>query len=388
MRKTKLPMWKPLIQVLLGGVLFGCALSLMAADKSAQTEQQLEQIKQQIKQLQQRLESKRKQYGSATQALKKTEQKINSAAKILRATQRQIQQQQSKLNDNRRQEKQLQQQLKQHQAILAQQIRSAYTSGRQEYLKLLLNQEQPAKLGRMIAYYDYLNKARTRSIELLGKTLVDLQQVRNDIEANIKQLAILEQSQQAEQQRLLSLKEQRKKEVRQLASSIASEDKKLANLRENEEELQSLLKQMQQALREIFQQQELEGLAKVKGKLSWPIKGRVELNYGETINKGMRSHGIRITAREGQEVAAVYHGRVVFSDWLRGFGLLLIVDHGQGYMSLYGNNQSLFKEVGDWVEAGELIATVGQSGGQKTPGLYFEIRHQGTPRDPLQWIGH
>ncbi len=359
----------------------------MAADKSKQTQQQLEQIKQQIKQLQKKIDSKRKQYGSAAQALKKTEQKINSAAKILRATQRQIQREERKLGDNRRQEKELQKQQQHHQAILAQQIRSAYSSGRQEYLKLLLNQEEPAKLGRVITYYDYLNKARTRSIQQLGKTLVELQQVRSNIEANIKQLAILEQSQKAEQQRLISLKSQREKEVKQLARSIASEDKKLANLKENEEELQSLLLQMQQALREIIQQQDLDGLAKVKGKLSWPLKGRVALNYGETINKGMRSNGIRIAAREGQEVAAVFHGRVVFSDWLRGFGLLLIIDHGQGYMSLYGNNQSLFKEVGDWVEAGELVSTVGQSGGQKSPGLYFEIRHQGKARDPRQWIG-
>lgn len=362
------------------------SLNLIASEKKQQTQQQLEQVKQQISQLQKRLDSKRKEYGSATQSLKKTEQRINSAAKILRATQNQIAREKKKLNDNQQQETALQKKKQKHQTILAQQLRSAYSTGRQEYLKLLLNQEQPEKLGRILSYYDYLNKARTQSIRELGETIVQLEQVRTDIQENIKELAILESSQKKEQQRLLGLKEQRKKEVALLARSIASQDKKLSNLRENEEELSSLLQQMQRALQEIFKQQNLEGLGKMKGQLTWPIKGRMLLNYGERINRDIRSNGIRISAPEGKEVAAVFHGRVVFSDWLRGFGLLVIVDHGKGYMSLYGNNQSLFKEVGDWVEAGEMIATVGQSGGKQSPGLYFEIRHQGKAHNPMQWI--
>ncbi len=185
---------------------------------------------------------------------------------------------------------------------------------------------------------------------------------------------------------MLSLKEKRKKEVAALKRSISTQGKQLSNLRENEEELEVLLKQMQKALAEIIQQQNLDGLGKVKGKLAWPLKGRLLLNYGERINQGIRSNGIRISGREGQEIAAVHHGRVVFSDWLRGFGLLVILDHGKGYMSLYGNNQSLYKDVGDWVEAGELIATVGQSGGQRTPGVYFEIRYQGKASNPMRWI--
>ena len=363
-----------------------CQVSVLLAAEKEQTEQQLQQVKQQIKQLQQRLDNKRKQYSSVTRTLRSTEKKINSAAKILRATRSQIVREKQTLKNNKQQELQLDRNKSKHQDILAHQIRSAYSSGRQEYLKLLLNQEHPEKLGRMFSYYDYLNKARTKSIKELGETLVQLTQVQKDIQANIKELALLEQAQVKEQKRLLSLKEQRKKEVKQLAASIASQDKKLSHLRENEEELESLLHQMQKALEQIFQQQNLEGLAKYKGKLSWPLSGRLALNYGEPINRGIRSNGIRIAAQEGKDVAAVFHGRVVFSDWLRGFGLLVIVDHGKGYMSLYGNNQSLFKDVGDWVEAGEMIASVGQSGGQKTPGLYFEIRHQGKARNPMQWI--
>ncbi|NVJ59058.1 MAG: peptidoglycan DD-metalloendopeptidase family protein [Gammaproteobacteria bacterium] len=357
-----------------------------ASNKSQETKQQLEQIKGQIKTVQDRLSGQRKEYGSATRQLKNTEQKINSAAKILRATQRQISEQTRSLMTNQTKQKQLQKDLKQHKQLLAQQMQSAYSSGRQQYLKLLLNQEDPEKLGRMLAYYDYLNRARTNSMRQLGDTLVQLAEVKQSIEDSIKKLSVLEKSQLQEQKRLLSLKEQREREVKNLARNIASNDKKLSNLRENEEELESLLRQMQKALREIIKEQNLEGLKKVKGKLTWPIKGRVSLNYGERINRDIRSNGIRISAPEGKEVAAVFHGRVVFSDWLRGFGLLVIIDHGDGYMSLYGNNQSLFKDVGDWVEAGEMISTVGQSGGQASPGLYFEIRHQGKARNPKQWI--
>lgn len=362
------------------------AVSLNSADKSTQTKQQLEQVKSQIKNVQRRLSSQRKEYGSAAKSLRQTEQKINSAAKILRATRAQIGNENSKLKRNKQQEVKLQKDKGDHQRLLAQQLKSAYTSGRQEYLKLLLNQEQPEKLGRMLTYYEYLNQARSQSIQALGNTIIELRQVEQDIQNSLKELSVLEASQEREQQRLLSLKSQREKEVRSLAVSIASQDKRLASLRENEEELESIIRRMEQALREIIQQQDLEGLAKYKGKLTWPLKGRLALNYGERINRDIRSNGIRIAAQEGKEVAAVFHGRVVFSDWLRGFGLLVIIDHGKGYMSLYGNNQSLFKEVGDWVEAGEMIATVGQSGGQPSPGLYFEIRFQGKAHNPMQWI--
>ena len=245
------------VKVLIASILSVCVcqVSVILAAEKEQTEQQLQQIKQQIKQLQQRLDNKRQEYSSVTRSLRSTEKKINSAAKIVRATRSQIAREKQTLKNNKKQELQLERNKRKHQDILAHQIRSAYSSGRQEYLKLLLNQEQPEKLGRMFSYYDYLNKARTKSIKELGETLIQLTQVQKDIQANIKELALLEQAQVKEQKRLLSLKEQRKKEVKQLAASIASQDKKLSHLRENEEELESLLRQMQKALEEIFQQQ-------------------------------------------------------------------------------------------------------------------------------------
>lgn len=367
--------------------MFSCLnLFSASANDSAKTKAELEQIKQQINQLQKKLESSRKRYGSAAKSLQNTEQRINSAAKILRATQRQIKREQQKLNAGQQEQKQLEHDKERHQQLLGKQLQSAYSNGQQEYLKLLLNQEDPSKLGRILAYYKYLTAARTESIKELGTTLVRLQQVQKEIEQSIKELSVLETSQKEEQQRLLSLKEKRAVEVDKLAKSIASQDKKILSLREDEEELEALLQTMQKALESMVQAQNLSGLSKMKGQLSWPIRGKITQKFGQTISRDLKSNGVRIEAKEGQDIASVFHGRVIFSDWLRGFGLLIIVDHGEGYMSLYGNNQSLFKDVGDWVEAGELIATAGQSGGQKSPGLYFEIREQGKAHNPLSWI--
>ena len=131
--------------------------------------------------------------------------------------------------------------------------------------------------------------------------------------------------------------------------------------------------------------QPLEGLKKLKGRLSWPSRGKQIRRYG-SLNQGQRSTGVLIAGTEGNDINSIHHGRVVYSDWLRGFGLLLIIDHGKGYMSLYGYNQALYKDVGDWVEANETIATLGQSGGQKQPALYFELRHQGKPVNPRRWF--
>ena len=351
-----------------------------------QTREQLEAVKQQIQALQKRLKANRGKYGKATQALKKTEQRINNAAKILNATQSQIKREQSKLKKLALKEQRLKENKQKHQQILAHQLRSAYSAGKQEYLKLLLSQQQPDKLGRILVYYDYLNEARTDSIKQLQVTLNELVQVQQSIETQLSQLAVLEAAQKQEQSRLLKLKGERKKNVDKLALSIASQDQKIQTLREDEEELESLLHQVRKALEKVLKQQNLQGLAEVKGRLVTPVNGRLQIAYGATLGRGIKSNGVRLAAPEGRKVAAIYHGRVVFADWLKGFGLLLIVDHGAGYMSLYGNNQSLFKEVGDWVEAGEQVATVGVSGGKTSAGLYFEIRYQGQAQNPLKWI--
>ncbi|MDH5628665.1 MAG: peptidoglycan DD-metalloendopeptidase family protein [Gammaproteobacteria bacterium] len=358
-----------------------------AADKDDKAiEKELGQLKTEISKLQNQLEAKRKLQSEAVQSLRKTEKRIATASKILKATNRQLKQKNNQLAQLKKQKTQLDKNREQQKDAIAAQIKSAYVSGKQEYLKMLLNQEDPAKLGRMLIYYDYMNKARRDKILQLQNTLKELSLVNQKIEREISDLNILKQSREAEAKRLQALKSERQKLVASLAKDIDEKTEKLTELEINASELQELIDSVQQTINKIDFSQPLDGLKNLKGKLNWPVKGKKLQSYGSRLAEGLKSNGVIISASEGQSINAIHHGRVVYADWLRGFGLLVILDHGDGYMSLYGYNQALYKQVGDFVNRGETIASAGQSGGQQKPGLYFELRHQGKPFNPSSWI--
>jgi septal ring factor EnvC (AmiA/AmiB activator) len=174
--------------------------------------------------------------------------------------------------------------------------------------------------------------------------------------------------------------------VEQLTKEINTDNKKLEDLEISQKELEQLIESVQETLANIDFSQPLEGIKHLKGKLKWPTKGKHIQKYGSRLTGGLRSNGVIIKADEGSAVKAIHYGRVVYADWLRGFGLMLIIDHGKGYMSLYGYNQALYKQVGDWVEVDETIAIVGQSGGRKESALYFELRSKGKPFNPKRWF--
>ena len=375
-------------------ILVGFALFSLSAISQPETssdqdnvkaEQELKQLKGKIKTLQSILSKKRKQQSSATKKLRSSEKKIATASKILRSTIRQLKQKEKDLKKLRKKQKYLEFDKAEQKKALAEQLRSAYINGKQEYLKLLLNQQDPEKLGRMLVYYDYMNKARSKQVNELQETLSELKNIDLAIQKEIRQLNILKQSKESETKQLTKLKNKRKKIVEDLVKEIASKNDELTELEINAQELQQLIDSVIETVDEIDFTQPLEGLKKLKGKLKWPTKGKQIKKYG-SLSQGQRSSGVLISGEEGKEINSIHHGRVVYSDWLRGFGLLLIVDHGKGYMSLYGYNQALYKDVGDWVEANEAVATLGQSGGQKQPGLYFELRHQGKPVNPKKWF--
>ncbi|MBV1910362.1 MAG: peptidoglycan DD-metalloendopeptidase family protein [Kangiellaceae bacterium] len=350
-----------------------------------QAQKELTQLQSNIKKLQTTLSSKRTQQSSALKKLRSSEKRIATASKILKSTTGQLKKKERELKLLRSKQKTLEvDKLKQKNA-LAEQLRSAYMNGQQEYLKLLLNQQNPDELGRTLVYYDYMNKARGKQVRALQETLAELKIIDLSIQSEIQKLNILKQAKQSETKQLTSLKNKRQKLVNQLSKEIASKSDELTELEINAQELQQLIDSVRETIEEMDFSQPLEGLKKIKGKLKWPTNGKRLRNYG-SVNNGQRSNGVLISGSEGKEISAVHHGRVVYADWLRGFGLLLIVDHGKGYMSLYGYNQALYKEVGDWVEAREAIATLGQSGGQNRPALYFELRHQGKPINPRRWF--
>ncbi len=347
--------------------------------------QELQELRNKIKSLQSVLSKKRSAQSIAVKKLRKTEKKIATASKILRSTIQQLKRKKTELKRLNRLQKSLKADEKIQKQALANQLRSAYMNGKQEYLKLLLNQQDPDKLGRMLVYYDYMNKARSKQVKKLQKTLTEMRTIDQKITKEIDKLNLLQKSKQVETRQLKKLKNNRKKIVDSLGKEIKLKNNELTDLEINAKELQILIDSVRKTIETMDFSQPLEGLKHLKGKLKWPVKGKHVKKYG-SINQGQRSSGILISGKEGREISTIYHGRIVYADWLKGFGLLVIIDHGKGYMSLYGYNQALYKDVGDWTENREAIATLGQSGGQRSPALYFELRYQGKPVNPNKWF--
>ncbi len=269
--------------------------------------------------------------------------------------------------------------------LLAEQLKSAYLMGKQQRVKMLLNQQQPDRMSRVLKYYDYFNQARIDNVEALEADIQQLLIVEDNLEAEKRQLASLIAAKQVENKTLASSKKRRKSILATLSKQIKSSTQELAELKENEKRLTELIASIRQAINDIpLLTQQNKPFKNLKGKLSWPIKGSIRKKFGSARKSG-RYDGVVIAASEGTVIRSISHGRVVYADWLRGYGLLIIVDHGANYMSLYAFNEGLYKEVGDWVEVGEAIGTVGVSGGQQKAGLYFSIRKNGKPVNPIHW---
>lgn len=270
----------------------------------------------------------------------------------------------------------------QQEQLLAQQLRSAYTTGQHDYLKLLLNQDQSEKIQRTISYYQYLNKARTKAIDKFQVTLAQLSQVTTEHQRQIKQLQTLKEEQISQDAQLKEIKAKRNNTLAKLSKKLLSSQQQLSKLKAEENNLNQAL----QKLAALIQAEiDLTGLSKLKRRLSWPVKGRIRHSFGSRKQGYLKWKGVLLAAPIGRQVQTIHNGTVLFSDWLKGYGLLTVIDHGNGYMSLYAHNQTLLKSVGERVETGEPIALVGQSGGQEQSGLYFEIRHQGKAVNPKLW---
>ncbi|MBD7975818.1 murein hydrolase activator EnvC family protein [Serpens gallinarum] len=405
-------------------ILLSCLLAPAFADQKAQTQQQLEAARKDVAELKKMLEKLQQEKSGVQQQLRSTEQEMGELEKQVRELQQQQNQSEAQLKQLDQQKKKLQQSRAEQQRVIGTQARAAYQNGRGEYLKLLLNQQNPAAFSRVQTYYSYLNQARLEQLQGFNDTLVQLHQVESDLDAQQQQLAKQKQAVAERQARLGEVRKERQQALVQLNQDANSRNQKLKARQQDQAELQNVLKTIeatlarqareaeqarQQALAEERRQRERQRpsgapvsgealvsssgftfggpFADARGKLPWPVDGRLLARYGAQRGEDARStwDGVLIGSRAGQPVRAVHGGRVVFADWLRGAGMLVILDHGGGYLSLYGHNQSLLKTAGDIVKAGDTIATVGTSGGQEIPALYFAIRQQGRPSDPAQW---
>lgn len=349
-------------------------------------ETELLQLRERIAALRGDLHKVRSRYDSLREELRAVEQAVARISQELRDLDDRLAEQSRRLGALQKRRSELEGSIAQQRRYLEQQIRAAYAMGRQEYLKILLNQEDPATLGRALTYYDYLNRARSERITSLLATVQQLEGVRREIEAENARLAQLR-----EQQRLRKVEQEKNQAARsellaQLEEELSSKDRRLKGLLADEKELEGLILALAQALEDIpAEPGNHKPFAQMRGKLPWPARGRIVERFGSERLGSLRWQGVVIGAKEGLPVRAVSHGRVAYADWLRGYGYLLIIDHGDGFMSLYGHNQTLHKEVGDWVSAGETIASIGSSGGNERSGVYFEIRRNGKPQDPTRW---
>jgi septal ring factor EnvC (AmiA/AmiB activator) len=270
---------------------------------------------------------------------------------------------------------------------LAKDFRAAYAMGHGDRARLLLQRRDPGGIARLLRYHSYFTRAQRERIVMLQNSLARLGETERAIAGETNRLSgvnerLVKKREAREKQRDL-----RAKALTALNAELAENRSTVKRLNKDRQRLSTLITRLRDAISDVPPESEPPRLFKaLRGKLPWPVRGPLTRKFGsQRDDSGLKMHGVLVKAPMGRQVRAIAHGRVVFADWLRGFGLMVIVDHGGGYMSLYGHNQSLQREPGEWISAGDSLATVGDSGGKDGPGLYFEIRRDGKPQNPARW---
>ena len=346
-------------------------------------EKQLADVKQQIQLTEQEVKQQQQQLEQAETALQRSDRALAQASAEVNQTEQQRQQLIAREHQLLEQQTTLERDLQQQQDTLAAQLKSAYTLGQHDYSRMLLNQQDTGKLERVLSYYQYFNRARMRQLSQLNDTIAQLQQVLQELQQKQQQLAQTLKTLQQQQQQLVSAKTQQQQAVVKLQTMLKKQGRQLDYLRQNEV---SLLAKLDELNKLAQQARELVGLGQDKGKLIWPLSGNLLQRFGDNRQGGMSSRGIIIQSSEGTAVKSIADGQVIYADWLKGYGWVIVLDHGAGFMSLYGHNQNLLKKPGARINAGETIALAGMSGGQSVAGVYFEIRNKGEAVNPLQWL--
>ncbi|MFE8070815.1 peptidoglycan DD-metalloendopeptidase family protein [Marinobacteraceae bacterium S3BR75-40.1] len=362
-------------------------LSPVAGAEPQVSQQKLDALKERISDVNEWLEEAEANRGKLLRQLRDAEREISRLNASLRRTEEKQQRLNRHLDELKSEQQKLETDLENRKADLKAQIRSAWSQGEVPALKVLLNEANPQKLARTMTYYEYLSSYALEQLKAFNATLKELRQNRQEALDTRKALAQTHAEQLEQREALDQRKGERQAALASLKTEISAKQNELTKLKEDREQLEKLLRRVEKAVAGMELPKDSTPFHKLRAKLPWPTRGKVTAHFGDHMAEGrLRRNGIVIAASPGTPVKAVHYGRVVFANWLRGFGLLLIVDHGDGYMSLYGQNESLLKSPGDWVRAGETIALSGNSGGARQPGLYFEIRKGGKPRNPLKWL--
>ena len=347
------------------------------------TKKDLSEVQTALKQSQSEYNAQRKKVATLQKNLQQHELEIAKNAKALNMAEQSIKKTEQQQQLQQQKADQLEQQHAQFQHALAAQLKSAYMAGGDDdYAKMLLNQEDTAKFERTLSYYNYLNKARIEQLEELKALQLQIAKNQAELAKTKQKLVNLHDEQKRRQTALVSAQSERQANLKNLQAQLNSTKSSINYLKENQ---QTLITTIEELEKEKNKKVELLGLNNSKGKLNWPSRGKLEHTFGQRKHGGIDWKGVLIGAKEGSNINSVHNGQVVFADWLKGYGWVIVVDHGEGFMSLYGHAQTLLKDVGDMVREGETVALVGQSGGQASSGLYFEIRHKGRAVNPEKW---
>lgn len=389
-----------------------CFLAVNGNAESITDHEKLDQVRSNIDAVKKRLQQITLQQSRLSDQLAEIENRYGETAASLRDLKKQVDLKYRKLKGIGQDIKNYRDQIDRHGKELSGHIRAAYVMGRQEKLKLILNQQDPALSSRMMIYHSYLNKIRLKELTDFEDSIRQLDQLNQQQKKEAELLEVDLEHKKQEQSTLDHFRVQRNELLKHLANDFSSNEQRLSQLIESEAKLKSLIDRLQveeeNFVSESADQSEefIEykadssdtgehstkndrplptiDFSELKGKLPWPVKGKIVARVSSEQIAAIRD-GVLIDAGEGTEIQAVTSGKVVYSEWLRGYGLLMIIDHGNGYMTLYAFNQSLYKRAGDWVQEGDVIASVGLSGGRSRSGLYFGIRKDGKPVDPLEW---
>ena len=362
-----------------------CPLSF--AELSDEQKRKFEEVKRNIEKIKSELE---KTKGSRDQLQETLEQNEKSIQQLNQKTEKlkgELDQKQSHLEQLNDEQSELKKKKSEQAHLIEDYINAAYRLGQHSQIRLLLSQQEPSQVARMLRYYEAFSESRTEKIELFAATLERLNTIEPQIAYETTQLKKSYAALRAEQRSLQQSKTERQQTLAKLEADVRTQSEKLAGLRTDQKRLEALLSKVYEEINANELALDISEFSSLKGKLPWPTKGKPRNHFGRNRSGSqLKWQGIEIYATRGAEVVAVHHGQVVFSDYLRGHGLLMIIDHGSGYMSLYAHNENLYKELGEWVEAGETISSVGDTGGRRDTALYFELRHNGKPTNPSSWF--
>jgi septal ring factor EnvC (AmiA/AmiB activator) len=346
----------------------------------------LREVRARIDALQQTLNETREQRDSVRQQLEILDRRLGPLIVSLRETEKRLRRERARVQQLEQRSEKRRRELAREREELAELARAAYLAGRQSELRLVLEDQNPARLSRTLAYYRYVEQARIERLQRIEAVLQELGRLEESRREAARELERLRTAQRQEKAQQETLRVERRQVHARLSRELRDRGRELERLNADRDRLERLVSEIRPLLPSMPPPPAGARFAVMQGRLPLPASGQLLARFNEPRQIGsLRWKGIFVAGREGQPVRAVFGGRVVYAEWLRGFGLLLILDHGDGYMTLYGHNQSLAKSVGDWAEAGEAIATVGTTGDPSRPGVYFEVRHHGTPADPLRW---